>query len=183
LLEIDTHYIMKIEIQTSNVPILTEVTSSAQFNIMESEEAIVVNDMKDEISSSFDLCVRIIVDGYREIWYYINDYTHTIQDLTILLPENSNTLFIGGIFKSVVVDLIEGIAKDEFNHFYFCDFTITPNQKYVIDEGEINSILRDMSGRIIKEVSLEFPYESELMENGILYKCGGITGDVLLEFD
>lgn len=174
---------MKIEIQSCNVSILTEVIPSLEFNTMKSENPIIINDEDNEASSSFDLCVRIVMDGYREIWYYINDHFHGIQDLKILLPENSNTLFIGGKSKSTVVDLVEGIAKEEFNHFLFWNFTITPNQKYILDEGEINCLVRDFGGKIINEVSVEPPYESEYVEKGILYQCDGFTGDVLLEFD
>jgi hypothetical protein len=174
---------MKIEIQSFNVPILTEVISSIEFNTMKNENPIVINDEDNEVSSSFDLCVRIIVDGYREIWYYINDHFHGIQDLKILLPENSNTLFIGGKSKSTVVDLVEGIAREEFNHFLFWDFKITPEGKYILDEGEIDCLVRDLSGKIINQTFVEPPYESEYVDKGILYHCDGLTGDVLLEFD
>lgn len=174
---------MKIEVLSFGVPVMVEVIPSARFDEMEGDEVIIAYDDKSEIPSTYPICVRIIVDSFREIWYYMDDFISGIRDLKILLPENSNALFIGGKSKSMVVDLIECEPKEEHYRVLFWDFTITPNGKYILDEGELSCVLRDFNGKIIREVGVEPPYVSEYVDEGILYHCDGITGAVLLKFD
>ena len=173
---------MKIEIQSGNRPILTEVITQEHFSSLDTTDVIEVRDEIGEDKSYFDLCVRIIVDGLREVHYFINDNFHGIQDLMILLIEETESLFIGGKSNSVVVDLIEGKAKEEYPHFLFWRFRFSPKGQYILDEGEVDCLLRDKYGKILNQVSVEPPYVSEYLDNGVKYHCDGITGEVILEF-
>ncbi|MBL4702894.1 MAG: hypothetical protein JKY54_00095 [Flavobacteriales bacterium] len=174
---------MKIEIQSGNRPILTEVINRTDFSSLATIDTIEIRDEIDTEKDSFDLCVRIVVDGFREVHYFINDNFHGLQDLAILLIEETETLFIGGKSNSIVVDLIEGKTKDEFQHFLFWGFRISSNGQYILDEGETDCLLRDKSGKILNQVDVEPPYEAQDVENGVKYICDGITGEVILEFN
>lgn len=172
---------MKIE---CNTPLIsTCIIERANFDTLSRAQIIEVKDESHIEKEAFDVCIKIQMEGFREIYCFRNKETHGLTAaLTLMFIEETKCLFIGGNSTSVVINWAKNEVVELFNHSLFRAFSMTPNAQYILDEGETDCLLRNKHGKILNRVTVEPPYEAVYVSEGIKYICDGITGDVILAF-
>jgi hypothetical protein len=176
---------MNIEIEASDLDISVKSHTQLEFAGLDAhlDRAIIITDELDQSPTTFRNCCEIQIVGIPKILYFLDGFSTGLQDVQIFYVSKTDSLFIGGKSSSFVINLKDLSVKYRNHHLLFWTFRYTPNKDYVIDEGEIESVLRKLNGGIVKSVNIEPPYEYELIENGIEYTCVGISGKVQMLFE
>lgn len=154
-----------------------KITELKSIELQIEPDALVIYD--DDISKT-NTIFKIVIEDYLIIYYYFEAYSSGLQDFTLLAIPETHTVLIGGKKKSFSVNMINKKAENEFEHCLFWDFSVL-NNGYVFESGELDCLLRDMSGKIIDKVPVDPPWESNFKDDGIRFSSI-VSGETFLRF-
>jgi hypothetical protein len=159
----------KTKIQINSV--LLEIQYHDQETFKKDDKGL-YREIYDSRDKSWNRVADISVDGYG-IFYYFDSECPTIYDISVIYFEDEHTLFIGGRYKSLCINMLENRIIDAFEHIIFHYFTTVTDHirhiEYVLELGELNCLLREKSGYILALAEVEPPYDWFIEENGIRF--------------
>jgi len=179
---------MKVKIENFSCPVEISDTYFEDLNTQIEKENVYLNNRFEPINIFDELMdfndrnceIRIIIDDYYAIRYFVNTYSTGLHDLQLFKIPDSQILLIGGKRKSLSLDLGSMQVANVYEHNLFWGFD-TMND-YILEFGELNCLFRDKSGKILNSVDMEPPWECFREEDGLRFESDGLTGTTFLKF-
>jgi len=123
----------------------------------------------DEPEDEINKVLEIKIDESVIVNLYINGQSYGENDLAIKFLVSKEKILLAGKKRSCRINLSDGFIDNTFEHFLFWDFVLLDNG-LILEQGEVDCLLRDQDGVIIDYAPVDPPYEVYYEEEGIKFE-------------